>query len=332
MRINNYRDLIFCVTCALCTWSLAGQIPQVEVIGPAAPDYNFTTGVSVSRYLDGIDATFNAGHGFRSINNAGWGYAASQNGNDGFFSSSNGGDGFHSSGRHFHGFYSGNDSVGIRVAGSYNEAAIFENRSTSTFPAVEISHGDDADLDLKAVGVGRIAADNEMIFYLNHGAGAVGAKSLQVRDGTGNSNAMILFESGYAEFGGVVCASGFSACSDIRYKKDIIPLTHSLENISQIRGTSYHWDHDKFPGKFNDRPQIGFIAQELEEIYPEMVHTNEEGYKSIDYSRMTVVLVEAVKELKKENDHLRIAQDKMKNELKRLAALEDKIDKLLNRE
>jgi len=47
---------------------------------------------------------------------------------------------------------------------------------------------------------------------------------------------------------------------------------------------------------FDERKQIGFSAQEIESLYPEIVHTNERGFKLVDYSRLTPVLVEAIKE------------------------------------
>jgi hypothetical protein len=52
--------------------------------------------------------------------------------------------------------------------------------------------------------------------------------------------------------------------------------------------------------EFTGRKQIGFIAQDLEKIFPEMVFTDDKGYKSIDYSRLTPVLVETIKEQQKQ--------------------------------
>ena len=50
--------------------------------------------------------------------------------------------------------------------------------------------------------------------------------------------------------------------------------------------------------------QIGIVAQELEAILPELVSTPEDGYKSVDYTKLTAVLVEAIKELKLQNQEL----------------------------
>jgi hypothetical protein len=95
-------------------------------------------------------------------------------------------------------------------------------------------------------------------------------------------------------------SAGVSCSSDIRYKKDITPLTNALNNVMQLRGVNYYWKTKEFPEKqFPDTRQIGFIAQELEKVYPEVVFTDKDGYKSVDYSRLTPILVEAIKEQQK---------------------------------
>jgi len=107
------------------------------------------------------------------------------------------------------------------------------------------------------------------------------------------------------------CGASLNAlwgCSDRRYKKDIVPMKGVLPDLMKLQGVKYNWRKDEFPNMefFNDRRQIGFIAQEMEKIFPEIVNTNEKGYKSIEYAKLTPVLVEAIKELKTENDSLKI--------------------------
>ena len=88
-----------------------------------------------------------------------------------------------------------------------------------------------------------------------------------------------------------------SCSSDIRYKKNIQSLESSLEKLMQLRGVSYNWKVADFPKKgFNDEIQIGFIAQEMETLFPELVITDAKGYKAVDYAKVTPILVEAVKE------------------------------------
>lgn len=94
--------------------------------------------------------------------------------------------------------------------------------------------------------------------------------------------------------------SYLGACSDIRYKKNILPLTDALSKVLNIQGVNYFWKTEEFPEKkFSNDKQIGFIAQDIEKIYPEVVITDDNGYKSVDYSRLTPILVEAMKEQQK---------------------------------
>jgi len=106
--------------------------------------------------------------------------------------------------------------------------------------------------------------------------------------------------------------------SDIRWKKNIDPIEGSLEKVKQLQGVHYDW---KDENKDQSR-QIGFIAQDVEKIFPELVKTDEKGYKSMNYSKVVTVLVESVKELDDENREL---ED-------RIVRLENMVETLLNEE
>jgi len=98
--------------------------------------------------------------------------------------------------------------------------------------------------------------------------------------------------------------SGVTACSDIRYKRNIRPISKALEKVMDIKGVLYEWKRNEFPEKdFPEGTQIGVIAQDLEKVYPELVKTDEKGYKSVDYSRLTPILVEAIKEQQQIIEH-----------------------------
>ena len=105
---------------------------------------------------------------------------------------------------------------------------------------------------------------------------------------------------------GNICATGsIGSCSDERYKKDVMPLEQALDTIAALRGVSYRWKTDEFPEReFTDEPQIGFLAQEVLAELPEVVAQDAEGYYSVDYGRLTPVLVEAIKELSVKNSAL----------------------------
>lgn len=110
---------------------------------------------------------------------------------------------------------------------------------------------------------------------------------------------------GSACLNGNLVTTGAACTSDIRYKKNFSRLANSLGRITQLKGFYYFWKTDEFKEKgFTANRQIGFIAQEVEKLFPELVMTDGKGYKSVDYARLTPVLVEAMKELQAKNDLL----------------------------
>ena len=88
------------------------------------------------------------------------------------------------------------------------------------------------------------------------------------------------------------------AFSDIRVKENVKTLENSLNKVNNLRGVEFN----KI-GKQNK--SIGVIAQEIEKILPEVVHTDDEGMKSVAYGNITGLLIEAVKELSKEVEELK---------------------------
>ena len=100
---------------------------------------------------------------------------------------------------------------------------------------------------------------------------------------------------------GNICYTGsIAACSDARYKTNIVPISNSLGKLMMLQGINYDWKTKEYPNmNFSNSKQIGFLAQDLEKVFPEMVFTDDAGYKSIDYSRLTPVLVETIKEQQK---------------------------------
>ena len=116
--------------------------------------------------------------------------------------------------------------------------------------------------------------------------------------GTTSPSYKLDVQGGDINASGSVRAAGIALTSDIRYKKDILPLENVLEKILKIRGVSYNWKTDEFPEKqFSDRHQIGVIAQEVERQFPEVVDTNKDGFKSVNYPALVAPLIEAVKSL-----------------------------------
>jgi hypothetical protein len=84
--------------------------------------------------------------------------------------------------------------------------------------------------------------------------------------------------------------------SDVRLKQSVAPLLNALDKVTALRGVRYQWKKDHTRSECSGGSQIGFIGQEVETVCPELVATDTEGYKSLNYSRMTAILVEAMKE------------------------------------
>jgi hypothetical protein len=91
--------------------------------------------------------------------------------------------------------------------------------------------------------------------------------------------------------------------SDARLKQNVEPLAGALERLLRLRGVSYEWtepeQHDGQVGA-----QIGLIAQEVEEVFPGWVQTDEDGYKGLVIRGFEALAVEALRELKAANDRL----------------------------
>ncbi len=116
-------------------------------------------------------------------------------------------------------------------------------------------------------------SDKDMIFRVNDGGSEIVALTLDAS------------EAGAATFNDNV-----TAYSDERLKDNIKTIENGLDKVEQLRGVTYTRD---------EKENIGVIAQEVEKILPEIVLTadDEMGTKSVDYSRLTAVLIEAVKDL-----------------------------------
>jgi len=95
---------------------------------------------------------------------------------------------------------------------------------------------------------------------------------------------------------GIVTAQDFDALSDINYKENINTVNNALLKVEQLRGVKFDW-------KESGNPSYGVIAQELEQVLPELVHGNEP--KTVNYNGIIGVLIEAIKELKAEVEELK---------------------------
>lgn len=141
-------------------------------------------------------------------------------------------------------------------------------------------------------------ADNNITssyFWINYkprSGSTTNAKNIYVGNGQGNG--------GFGE----VHASGFFKESDIRLKSNIVPLNHTLEQICNIPTVSFD---------IRNKHQIGTIAQDIENDFADIVDTDSDGMKSVDYCMLGVVAVEGIKLLKQEIEDLKKQVEELKN-------------------
>jgi hypothetical protein len=115
--------------------------------------------------------------------------------------------------------------------------------------------------------------------------------------------------------GNIVYTGTSGAVSDEEFKRDIEPIDDALDIVTQLSGVRYHWRTDEYPEyKFDSAQQIGVVAQQVKPLVPEVVMEQSDGHYAVDYSKLTPLLIEAVKELRAENQQLRQRLDRLEKQ------------------
>ncbi len=153
---------------------------------------------------------------------------------------------------------------------------------------------------------------------------------------SGNSTAPTLYVSNYNSsasyalfVSGNAYITGAWSGSDERWKKNIIPVDNILEKALQIKPVEFEWRRDDFPEmNFNQGEQIGVIAQQIEKLFPELVMTDNNGYKSVAYDKLSVVALSAIQQQQKQIEELKQQVDQLKKENEKLMQLQLRIEQL----
>ena len=145
-------------------------------------------------------------------------------------------------------------------------------------------------------GAGKYCADgNANVFIGNNAGEAETGSNLFIVDNSSTSTPLVYgnFLSNFFRINGNIEATGtIVSLSDITLKKNISLLEDVIPKIKLMRGVSFDWDDETSLGSLlPGSRQIGFIAQEVEEVYPELVSTNDKGFKMVDYQRFTSVFL-----------------------------------------
>lgn len=245
--------------------------------------YGHTTATSgynqaVSGYSEGSGATRNVGV---------WGTASGATTNYGVYGEASGGT------TSYAGYFSGN----LRVTGTSNLGGVT--------PLTTLTYN---------LGSSTLRWNYVYARYLN----TTGSSNLGGNVTPSVSGSYSLGNSSY-KWTAVYANNGTIQTSDRRYKKNIKPLEGALEKVLTLNGVTYEWRVSEFPEQnFDSKTHVGIIAQEVEKVFPELVETGENGYKSVSYEKLTPVLIEAVKEQQKTIESQQQQIDELKAQIEQI--------------
>jgi hypothetical protein len=148
---------------------------------------------------------------------------------------------------------------------------------------------------------------------------------IRIFAGTTQTNGLTILENGNVGIGvmtpttklyvnGDITANSIAGTSDVRFKTNIRSVSSALDKIKQLRGVYFNWNQKVFPEKdFGSQDELGFIAQEVEKIVPEIVikDKTKDEYRSVKYDKLVALLVEAIKEQQKQIDSLKYKVNKL---------------------
>ncbi len=175
-----------------------------------------------------------------------------------------------------------------------------------------------------AIGWNRTAGGGETDFIANKDGGSIGGFNFYDYSNAGVMNHLVTIQGSTGNMGvgtstpgarlavnGTALAAAFLYSSDARFKDHVEPLNYGLVQLMKLKPVSFTWNARSMQSGEQD---IGLIAQQVEKVIPEVVHTDLYGMKSIDYVKLTPILIKAIQEQQKEVDALQA----------RVAALENK--------
>ena len=141
-------------------------------------------------------------------------------------------------------------------------------------------------------------ADKDILFKGTDDSTTITALQLDMSEG-GNAQFLGNISGSQIEASGDIIAFG---SSDRNLKDNIQPIENSLEKIDKIGGYTFVWNDNQSTYKGKD---IGVVAQEIQEILPEIVATRVNGYLGVKYEKIVPLLIESIKELKKEVEDIK---------------------------
>ena len=211
-------------------------------------------------------------------------------------------------------------------ANTNNPALYVKNPNSSTAAVIAEFVGDSDSIQIKNIGTGDYAIYNSQQsngIALFDGTGGVEIKYAGTTTLESDSTGGIKVTGQLSATGDVVAYS-----SDKRLKENIKPIENAVDKIKQLKGVTFDWNEKSEELGFEPSTKtndVGVIAQDVEAVFPQLVHlapfdigSDEEGkatsktgedYKTVNYARLTAVLIEAVKEQQQQIDELKAKLD-----------------------
>ncbi|NOX17662.1 MAG: hypothetical protein GXO87_05195 [Chlorobi bacterium] len=167
-------------------------------------------------------------------------------------------------------------------------------------------------------GYDNLTGNKNVFIGYNAGFAETGSNKLYI-DNSSTTSPLIYgdFSTDDVKINGDLTVTGtITEISDARYKKNIAPIENASEKIQRINGVYYNWDKEKHPELVTGSGrEIGVLAQDVEKVFPELVKTDEKGFKSVNYSKLSAILIEAVKEQQTNIEALQKELNDVKNKM-----------------
>ncbi|NND09056.1 MAG: tail fiber domain-containing protein [Saprospiraceae bacterium] len=216
------------------------------------------------------------------------------------------------------GINTGNPEMTLHIGGQGNESRLLFNNAGDIF--FKNSNGDNkAILTLHSDDDTYLDAFDDLKFRSGHNLSQANPDMILQGDGDvgiGVSDPIYkLHVDGSVRGTDIICTST-SLCSDIRFKKNFSAISDPMNIISQLNGYYHQWRTDEFPKwQFSEGREIGFKAQEIQKVLPEVVEEMSDGYLAVDYSKVVPLLVEAIKDLQAQIEQQKLDHQQLQSEL-----------------
>jgi hypothetical protein len=180
--------------------------------------------------------------------------------------------------------------TGISVSGATGAVTITNSGVTSIVAGTGVSR--DSATGAVTISIGQAVATSSNVQFNSLGIGMAASATAGRIDAT---NDIVAYSS-----------------SDIRFKENIKPIENALQKISKISGNTYDWKTENKIEHGYEGNDVGVIAQEIEEVLPQLVQTRENGYKAVKYDKLVALLIEGIKEQQTQIHSLTIEIEKLK--------------------